>query len=399
MSAVHTSESYEIVIIGGGVIGCSIAYFLSLDANLKGKILVIEKDNSYQFSSTALSAASIRVQFSNPINVAISQYGAEFIRGFPERFGRENGDFDLGLRENGYLFLAQTAQQVEIMRENHEIQRAGGADVRLIDADEVKKRYPFLNTDDISLASIGESGEGWFDNMGLLNGLKEMSKRNNVKYLNGCVNALNCAGGSVQSVSLENDDVIHAGAFVNATGPRAAEIAISVGVRLPVEPRKRTSFVFQCETLPPENAPLIVDHRGVYLKPEGEFWMGACQPIDDPAVAFDDFEPRYQEFDDQIWPKAAQRAKIFEAIKMRRMWAGHYAFNTLDQNAILGLHPDVNNLYFANGFSGHGLQQAPAVGRGISELIRFGQYVELDLSLLGFDRVIAGKPFLERNVV
>jgi len=390
---------FDIAIIGGGVIGNSIAYWASREPSLRGRIVVIERDPTYAQASTALSAASIRMQFSNRLNVQMSQFGVAFLRAFETEFRDILGPCDLGFRENGYLFLAGTAAQAAILRENHRCQRAAGAGTVLLSPDEVARRFPFLNVDDIISASFGPEGEGWFDNMGLLNGFRNLAKYNGVKYLHGEVDAMSVTDGHVVSLTLTSGETVSAGQFVNAAGPRAAMIARLAGLDIPVEARKRTTFVFQTPTPPPDGVPLIVDHSGVYVRPEGDFWMGAIQPDDDPAVDHDDFEPRYQEFEDAIWPRLAARAKIFEAMKMRRMWAGHYAYNTLDQNAILGLHPAISNLYFANGFSGHGLQQAPAVGRAISELILFGQYRSLDLGALGFERILENRPFLERGII
>lgn len=396
---VYMKSTVDIAIIGGGVIGSSVAYWLSISAPKSTRILVIERDPSYAFSSTALSAASIRMQFSNPINVAISKFGVAFIRDFQNIYGPENGPFDLGLKEDGYLFLAGTPAQSAILRQNNAIQRGQGADVSLLAPDDLQKRYPFLHIQDISLASLGMRGEGWFDNMGLLNGLKEINKRHNVSYLHDEVNAIKRSGQNVISLKLTSGDTLNVGQVVNAAGPRANRIARMAGLDIPVEPRKRTTFILQCPTPPPANTPLIVDYTGVYVKPEGDFWMAATQPIDDLAVAFDDFEPRYQEFEEIIWPKLAARAKMFEELRVKRIWAGHYAYNTLDQNAIIGRHPELDNLYFANGFSGHGLQQAPAIGRGLAELMLTGSFQSLDLGQLGLDRILRGEPFLEHNVV
>ena len=175
---------------------------------------------------------------------------------------------------------------------------------------------------------------------------------------------------------------------------------------MPVVPRKRTVFVFDCEQSPQGSAavnmgllPLMVDSTGVYCRPEGNVFICGCTPKEDLDVDFNDFTPNYTEFDDIIWPALANRSSYFEAIKVRNYWAGHYAYNVLDQNMILGCHPAIENLYFANGFSGHGLQQAPATGRGLSELIIYRGFRSLDLSPFSWDRVIKGQPFLERSIV
>ncbi|MDQ7081134.1 MAG: FAD-binding oxidoreductase [Paracoccaceae bacterium] len=391
------AKTTDILIIGGAVIGSSVAWWLSREAGLK--ITVIERDPTYQQASTALSAASIRLQFSNPLNVAISRFGADFIRDFSSLFPEADSAHDLAFKENGYLFLAGNKEQADILRRNHATQLAQGAETVLLAPDEVKARYPFLNCDDIVLAALGRRHEGWFDNMGLLSGLKKLARRNGVEYLQGEVVDLVMEGRRIRRAVLRDGRVLDAGIFINAAGPRGGQVAAMAGVEIPVAPRKRTTFVFQTPERPSPDAPLVSDFQGVYFRPEGEFWMGAVQPEQDQDTAFDDFDPDYAQFEQMLWPRLAQRAQIFEAIRMKRAWAGHYAFNRFDQNAIIGRHPQVDNMILANGFSGHGLQQAPAIGRGIAELVVHGHYTSLDLSPLGTERIIEGQPYLEENVI
>jgi len=400
-------DSYDVVIIGGAVIGSAVAYYLSANADFTGSILIVEKDPSYQYCSTALSSSSIRTQFSNPINVQISQYGSEVIRNFAELVQVEGEEkSDLHFHPGGYLFLASTPEQAQILRDNHAVQRACGADVVLWHQDALAHAFPHLNVDDIVLASYGQSGEGWFNNTGLMQGFKAKARALGADFMHDEVVAMECQGTRVQAVQLQSGQRIAAGYVVNAAGPRAALVARMAGLDIPVEPRKRTLFVVACAQTPEGSArvnggrlPLTIDPSGVFCRPEGQYFLAGCPPHDDPAVDWDDFEPRWQEFEDTIWPALAARAPAFEAAKVVSQWAGHYAFNTLDHNLIVGPHPAVDNLIFANGFSGHGLQQAPATGRGVSELIIYGGFRTLDLSALGMERVLAEKPFLERAVI
>jgi len=400
-------DSYDVVIIGGAVIGSAVAYYLSANADFTGSILIIEKDPSYQYCSTALSSSSIRTQFSNPINVQISQYGSEVIRNFGAMMQVEGEDTpDLHFHPGGYLFLANTPEQAQILRDNHAVQRACGADVVLWHQDALAHAFPHLNMDDIVLASYGQSGEGWFNNTGLMQGFKAKARSLGADFVHDEVVAMERQGTRVHSVQLRSGQRIAAGYVVNAAGPRAARVARMADLELPVEPRKRTLFVVACAQTPEGSArvnggrlPLMIDPSGVFCRPEGQYFLAGCPPHDDPAVDWDDFEPRWQEFEDTIWPALAARAPAFEAAKVVSQWAGHYAFNTLDHNLIVGPHPAVDNLIFANGFSGHGLQQAPATGRGVAELITYGTFRTLDLSPLGMERVLAGKPFLERAVI
>lgn len=399
--------SYDVVIVGGAVIGSAVAYFLMANPDFDGSVLVVERDPTYRQASTALSASSIRVQFSNPINVKISQYGSAFIRDFATTMQvKGEAPPELNFHPGGYLFLASTEDGVTILRENHAVQRACGADVVLWDQNQLARAFPHLTVDDILLASYGQSGEGWFSNTGLMNGFKAKARELGADYVTDEVMEIGRDGARVTSVTLKSGAVIQAGTIVNASGPRAALTARMAGLDVPVEPRKRTVFVFDCATSPEGSAtvnsgrlPLMIDPTGVFCRPEGRYFLTGAPPVEDPAVDWDDFEPRWEEFEDIIWPALAHRSPSFEAIKPINQWAGHYDFNRLDHNLIVGPHPEVPNFLFANGFSGHGLQQGPAAGRAVSELITYGAFRTLDLSEVGYDRIVENRPFLEKAVI
>ncbi len=398
--------SYDVVIVGGAAIGSSIACHLTAEAGTAPSVLVVERDPSYARSSTALSFASIRTQFSNALNVRISQYGAEVIRDFATTMAVGADRPDLGFQAGGYLFLARTEEQVRILRENNAVQRACGADVVLWDPGTLFAAFPHLRGDDIRLASYGRAGEGWFDNTGLMNGFRNKARAQGATYIRDEVTGLDHAGGRITAVRLASGAVIAAGHVVNAAGPRAAQVARMAGLDLPVEPRKRTVFVVDCQHGPEGSAtvnggrlPLMIDPSGVFCRPEGRYFLCGCPPAEDPAVDPGDFEPRDAEFEEIIWPALAERSEAFEAMKVVNRWAGHYAYNTLDHNMIIGPHPAMPNFLFANGFSGHGLQQSPAVGRAMAELILHGGYRTLDLSPLGVERILENRPFLEQAVI
>jgi len=400
-------DSYDVVIVGGAVIGSAVAHFLMADPAFTGSVLVVERDPTYARASTSLSSSSIRMQFSNPINVKISQFGSAFIRDFAKTM-QVKGEAapDLGFHQGGYLFLANTPEQEQTLRENHAVQRACGADVVLWNQEELTRAFPHLNADDIRLASYGRSGEGWFSNTGLMNGFRDKARELGAHYVTDEAVAIGRDGNRVTSVTLKSGRTVKAGTIVNASGPRAALTARMAGLDVPVEPRKRTLFVFDCAESPQGSAtvnggklPLMIDPSGTFCRPEGRYFLSGCAPVEDPAVAWDDFEPRYHEFEDIVWPVLAERSPAFEAIKVVNQWAGHYDFNSLDHNLIVGRHPEVTNFVYANGFSGHGLQQGPAAGRGVSELITYGAYRTLDLSEVGYERIIENRPFLEKAVI
>jgi glycine/D-amino acid oxidase-like deaminating enzyme len=171
------------------------------------------------------------------------------------------------------------------------------------------------------------------------------------------------------------------------------------GLDIPVEPRKRYSFVFDARTPLDRPLPLTIDPSGVHLRSDGAAYLCGCPPDHDAAAAFDDFDLDHEIWEAKLWPAIAHRVPAFEAVKVRNAWIGHYAYNTLDQNAVIGPHDQVRNFLFMNGFSGHGFQQSPAMGRGIAELVVYGGFRALDLSPLGYQRIARGEPFRERAII
>ncbi len=390
------SAGYDVVIIGGAIIGSAVAYFLTAAEGFQGRVLVIEKDPSYQDCSTTRSLASIRQQFSTPVNIQLSQFGVEFLRTVKDRLG---ADVEVSFRESGYLLLA-SQQGKAILERNARVQTQQGADVCLLGPAELQARFPWLATSDLAAGCLGLSGEGWFDAHSLLHALRGTAEERGAEFLTGEVVGLHGSRQRLEAVQLDDGRVFPCGELVNAAGPAAGKIAGMAAIDLPVESRKRCVFVFDCrqaEVLQP--CPLVVDVSGVYFRPEGQYFVCGVSPPEDQDPPTEDFRVDYHLFDEIVWPALAHRVPIFEAIKRVSAWSGHYAYNTLDQNAIVGRHPVMKNFLFANGFSGHGVQQAPAVGRGIAELIVHGAYQTVDITPLGFERIIEGRPVQELNVI
>ena len=392
------SGPYDVVIVGGGVVGSSIAYFLAADPDFNGRVLVLERDPTYARSSTALSVGGLRQQFSTPENIRISQFGANFVRCAHETLAVEGSAPELGFVEAGYLFLA-TERGVDVLRRNHELQTSLGTEVALLTPDELVARFPWLSPVDLAAGSLGLSGEGWLDPYSLLMAFKAKAQSLGVAYESDEVVEIQREGLQVTGVRTASGSTISAGAVVNAAGPAAARVAAMAGIPdLPVHSRKRIVYRISCREEVPDS-PLVIDPCGVYFRPEGaDFLCGVSPPAGrDPDC--DDLEVEDDLFHEIVWPALARRVPVFEAVKLGPSWAGHYAYNILDQNAILGPHPEVDNFHFANGFSGHGLQQSPAVGRAIAELINHGEYRTLDLSRFAFGRFADGALVREENVV
>lgn len=389
--------SSKVVIVGGGVIGSSIAYFLRL-SDPTVSVTVIERDPSYARSSSALSAASIRQQFSTPLSIQMSLFGIEFLRAIGERLEIDGAKPSIDLHEGGYLFLATPAGDTTL-RENHALQKSLGADISLLDRIELQTRFPWLNTEDLAAGAYGESGEGWFDGYGLVQALRKKAQSLGARYVAADVTAIHRDGKRVTQVQTANGESYPCDVVVNAAGAWSRRVAEMVGIDIPVYARRRSIFnVTSPGQL--ERCPLLIDPSGVYFRPEGRSFICGTSPS--PENDPDDLpldEVDHALFDDVIWPTLAHRVPQFEALRVQNCWSGYYEYNVLDQNAIIGYHPDVDNCIFANGFSGHGLQQGPATGRGISELILQGRYTSLDLGSLSFTRVLENRPIVEKNVV
>jgi sarcosine oxidase len=396
---VEVERRADVVIVGGAIVGSSIATFLAMHPDWSGRIVVVERDLGYRTASTTLSAASIRLQFSTPLNIEISRFGVQLIRS-PGRWLSVDGAPPPGADfvEGGYLFLATDAG-LPTLRANHSVQREHGVNVQLLDPDALRGRFPWLRLDGLAGGSLGLSDEGWFDAHALLQSFVRKARSLGVTYLPGTVIGIDHDQSAIRGVRLADGSRISTELVVDAAGPRAAEVAAMAGLELPVHPRKRHVYHFDCrERIGP--TPLTILPSGVYFRPEGEAWIGGRSPRDgelDPDTL--DLEPDRGFFDRVIWPALAERVPAFEAVRLLDTWAGHYEVNTLDHNAVIGPHPALPGFLFANGFSGHGLQQAPAVGRGLAELIATGRYQTLDLSPLGYERIARNEPIRELNVV
>ena len=391
------AERTDVAIVGGAVMGSAVAYFLARDPDFDGTITVVERDPAYAACATTRSWGGIRQQFSTAENVRMSLFGAEFVRAAPQALSVEGQMPDLAFNERGYLFLAD-ADQIGGIEVNCAAQRALGAAVVVLWPDEIAARFPWLDLAGLAGAGFGLRNEGWIDPEALLHGLRRKALSLGVRYLADSVLGVALDGGRVVGLDLRAGGRIDSGAVVDAAGPFAAAIAAMAGIALPVRPRKRMSYVFDCRT-EISGAPLTVDCTGVTFRPEGRRFIAIASPAADNDPDCEDLDEDTSDFDTTVWPALARRVPAFAAIKLVGAWAGHYDFNTFDQNAILGPHPEIGGFYFCNGFSGHGIQQAPAAGRAIAEHIVHGGYRSLDLSRLGFARVLENRPLREAHVV
>lgn len=391
-------DEAAVVIVGGAIVGSAVAAFLARRTDFDGRILVVERDPTYATASTTLSAASIRQQFSTPLNIEISRFGIDFMKRPDQWFGDAARVPSFDFTEGGYLFLA-TAEGLPVLERNHAVQRANGVAVTLLTPLELRSRFPWLNTEDLAAGSLGLADEGWFDAHALLQAFRGWGRRLGIEQRTAEVAHIEREGSRVKAVRLTDGHRIGCDWLVNAAGARAAEIATMAGLALPVAPRKRCVYHFACQTeIGP--VPLTVDPSGIYFRPEGPAYLSGYSPKEgqpDPDTL--DLTVDRSRFETHIWPALAQRVPAFDSLRLLNAWAGLYEVNTLDHNAVIGPHPEVKNFLFANGFSGHGLQQAPAVGRGLAEFIASGAYETIDLSPLGYARIMSNEPLRELNVV
>jgi glycine/D-amino acid oxidase-like deaminating enzyme len=390
------TKHVDVAIVGGGIVGSATAYYLK-KLGFSGSVAIFEKDMSFARSCTALSCGGIRQQFSTPENIELSTFGLRLIRNLKCEFG---ADADIAFREHGYLILA-SEQGSPVLTENHELQKAHGADNALLDRAALAQRFPWLNIDGLALGCLGLTGEGWLDPYSLMSLLRKAAIVRGTEIVPAAVSAITVEEGRVSGLRLADGAEVSCDSLVNAAGAGAGLLSRMAGVELPVGPRKRYVFVFDCQTADQSlhTAPLTVDPSGFYFRPEGRNFICGLSPDEAEEPQDMNWDVDYSWFEERIWPKLAERVPAFEAIKVVNAWVGHYDYNALDQNGIIGPHPDLRNFYFANGFSGHGFQQGPATGNAIAEWIVYGGSRTIDLRRFGYDRIARGEPLFEKNVI
>ena len=402
LSTTPTQSSYDVVIVGGAMMGASTAWFLSDNADFNGSVLVLERDVSYENCSTMHTNSCMRQQFSSELNVCISQFAADFVKNLRTYMGGDERVPELSIRSFGYMYLADNDAFAEVLRENQRAQLAAGAATQLMTPEEIKASYPFYHVDDIVLGSINLIDEGYWDATAVFDWWRRSARERGVEYVSNEVVGMtkDAAGTRVESVTLKSGEVISCGQVLNASGPRAVVTSRMAGIEIPVEPRKRYSWIFEAKQPLNRDLPLTIDPSGVHVRENGggTYQCGGHAEFD-PAVDYDDFTMDFSLWEEHVWPILATRIPQFEAIKVTNEWAGHYAYNTFDHNAIMGPHNEIENFVFLNGFSGHGLQQSPAMGRGTAEWLTYGEYRTLDMTPFHYDRIVNNEPFVEKAVI
>lgn len=425
-------EHSDVVIVGGGVIGLSVAFWLKKLAKRRDaiRVLVVERDHMYSKASTGLSVGGIRQQFSLPQNVQLSLFSFDFLRNINEYLAVVDAPpLDLQFNPSGYLLLA-TEKGAAILETNVKMQRQEGAKISLMSPEQLQKKFPWMNTEGVALASYGMENEGWFDPWSLLQGLRRKVQSMGVLFCQGEVTRFITSSNSMRNssgeevilrrihevhVKMDNSleyQPVECAIVINAAGAWSGQVAELAGIgkgppgtlqgtKLPVEPRKRFVYLWHCPQGPGLETPLVTDTNGVYFRREGlgNNYVGGRSPTEEEEPDPADLEVDHDFFQNKVWPHLAQRVPAFEALKVRSAWAGYYDYNTFDQNGVVGPHPLVVNMYFATGFSGHGLQHAPGVGRAVAEMLLEGRFQTIDMSPFLFSRFYLEEKVLEQNII
>jgi len=385
---------HDVVIVGGGIMGCSTAYYLmSADNNLK--VAVVEMDPGYVYASTTLSMANIRIQFSLKENVQISQYAFECLDRFEEEMAVDEDKPDISYRREGNLFLVDEDGR-QTAEEGLALQKALGCQIKWYSPEQIKKYYPLYDLGGYVGGTFGPQ-DGYLDAYSVLMGYRAKAKFFGAEFIKDEVVEIVTEGGRVSGVRLASGGKLEGKFVVNCAGAWGAKVAQTAGVKLPVEPVKRQVFALDTAIKPEGPLPLTILPSGLYFRTETGDLILLGKSMDDDTVGFD-FTWDRKRFEDILWPELAQFVPAFDTLKVVRGWGGLYAVNTLDSNAILGEWPEIKGMFLANGFSGHGLQQGPAVGRYLSELI-LGRKPLLDLSIFQPERILENRPLSEGGIV
>ena len=389
-----SSQTHDVIIAGGGVMGSALAYCLTgRDPNIRAA--VIERDPSYEKASTALSMVNARIQFSLRQNVEISRYTFEVFDRFEEEMQVDGKKPDISLRREGNLFLIDENSRPDAEKAL-KMQQELGCDVYWMTPDEIRGKYPLYNPSGYAGGTFSPN-DGHFDAYSLLKAYKAKAVSQGAEFIKGKVTEINRSDNRVTGVTLDSGETYKAGVVVNCTGAWCADLAATVGVELPIEPVKRQIYVLDTQVKPESPLPLTVLGSGLFFRSETGGLILLGKSMEEDPVGFD-FTVDEDRFIERLWPELLEFVPAFEALKLVSSWAGLYAVNRLDGNAFLGEWPELKGFYLANGFSGHGLQQAPAVGRYLSELI-LGLPITMDLSTFAPERLLENKPLVEGGLV
>jgi len=392
------SKAYDVICIGGSLMAASTAYYL-LSEKPGLKVLMIEKDPTYKYAATPLAMGGVRQQFSERVNIRMARHSIDVFENFGEvmetkAFGRPQIDF----RQGGYLFLVN-AEKMPVAMENAKVQLEEGVELKHLTPGDLETMLPETDMTDVVGGTICHR-EGILDPQSVLNGYLRKVREMGAEIIHDEVVGIKMEGRKLARVECKSGEVYSAGAFVNAAGPWARIVGEMVGAEVPVDPLAHDIYV--CKI--PMEAKMGTAYTTL---PSTIWWFREHQDGDtimcgktklDFSFGFD-YSPDMPYFEEEVWPDLADRMEILDNLKLINAWRGCYEYNNIDFNAIIGRHPDTENFYLINGFSGHGMMQAPAAGRGVAELILHGEYRSLDLSQLNVSRFRENKLVIEKAII
>lgn len=365
-------------------------HLLRIDPDLE--VVVVEKDPTLRYSSTMLSDGNVRIQFNLPENIAMSQYAMECLENWELEIAVDGPVSDPGVRKQGNLFLVDEDGKADALA-GLAAQRELGCDTAWLDMEEVEAHFPALSSQDFVGGTLGPN-DGSVDPTAVVDGYRRSATDGGAGLETATVESLVVSGQRITGVHLRDGTTMGGDAVVVCAGAWTAQLLTTVGVEIPVEPVMRTVFVVAADLEGGDRIPSVFLPSGVYVIREhpGTFLMGWS--TDDDPVGYDFTPAPRSKFYDQIWPELASHLPAFDRLEVVRSWAGLYAQNRMDANAIIGEWPGIEAMYVATGFSGHGFQQCFGVGRHLAELI-CDRTPSLDLARLGPQRIIDGNPLME----
>jgi len=384
----------DIVVMGGGAIGAAVAYFVRL-LDPATQVFVVERDPSYGLASTVRASGGVRRLFSLPENIELSKYSIGFFEDFADTMAVDGEPADIGLKKNGYLFIVPPAQR-DVLRSNFDTQRSLGCNVEWLERDALKGRFPSMNVDDLGAAVLSPD-DGWLDPHSLLMGFRNKARSMGAEFIADEVTGLVRQGASITAAELRSGGRIEASHFVNAAGAWAKDICAMADVKVPIEPLRRYEHFFVSQE-PIEPLPYIKDPERLAFRPEGRGYTGGVPTLNEPRGY--NFDVDYTYFDRVVWPALAHRFPQFERTRCTSTMAGLYDQNDFDGNVIIGPGAGgLGNFHMLSGFSGHGLMHAPGCGRAMAELLLTGGYQTIDLTRLGYQRILDSTPLRETGII
>lgn len=387
-------QTTDVVVIGGGAIGASVAYFLRARPGAP-RVTVVERDPSYALASTPRASGGVRRLFSCVENIALSGFSIPFYQRFRDDMAVDGVPAEINFRQGGYLFIVPEAGR-RALEENAAVQRAHGVRVELLDRAALGARFPSMFVDDLAVGAHSPD-DGWLDPHSVLWGFRRKAASLGAAFVADTVVGVEIEAGLARRVRLASGAALTAAWVVNAAGAWAGLVCEMAGMAAPIRPMRRFEHYFTCAAAI-EPLPYVKDLARLAFRPEGAGYTGGVPDSEEPRGF--NFEVDHGYFERVVWPALAHRFPAFERVRELNVMAGLYDQNELDGNAIIGKWDGrCENFVLAAGFSGHGLMHAPGVGRAVAELILDGGYRMIDLARLGWDRIARGEAYRERGIV